>query len=230
MTEATGNPRLVTLKKVRLSFTDSLRTAKATVSGGVPKHSCNLLLESDGAEFEANKAKVISALKAAGEQEWGKEDMFKQIAENKPDRVAFRKGEKFCNQETGEVYKGYAGNWAIPCSGPGGSKNPKRPVILDRAKKPVWHPDKGAENLNRILDVCYSGCYADVKVEFYPVSGSDNGGNGIFASLQVIRSREEGDRMGGGYTFTDEELDDFEDLEDDFDAAGGSSDGDDDFG
>lgn len=224
MTEATVNPRLVTLKKVRLSFTDSLTTAKATVKGGVPKHSFNILLEPGLPETEANKAAVISALRAVGQEQWEKPEMFKTIAEDKPDRVSYRKGERFKNQESGEVYKGYEGCMVVPCAGPGGSKNPKRPVILDRKKTPIWHPAKGAENISKIADVCYSGTYADVKVEFYPVTGAESGGNGIFVACQLIRSRQEGDRMAGGYVVSDSDIDELDDLDDELDESIGSGD------
>lgn len=221
---ATENPRLVLLKNVRLMFTDSIKTAKATVTGGVPKHTCVPLIESDQPEFKDNMAKIIAALTVCGEEGWKKPDMYKVLTENKPDRLSFRKGEKCRNQESGEIYKGFESNFAItPCSGPGGSKNPKRPVILNRLKESIWNPDRGYKHEDQIADVVYSGVRADVKIEFYPVSGADQGGNGIFATIQLIRSRQEGERIGGGYTYNDEEADDFDDLEDD--AAGG-----DDFG
>lgn len=225
MSEA--NPRLVTLKNVRLSFTDSLQTAKATVKDGVPKHGCNILLEEGIPETEANKAACIAALRACGEEHWQKPDKFKIILEKDHKRLAYRKGERFTNSDD-EVYKGYEGAMVIPGYGPGGSKNPKRPVILARDKTPIWHPAKGAENVSKIGDVCYSGTRADVKVEFYPVSGADNGGDGIFATIQLIRSRQEGERMAGGYAVTDSDIDDFDDLDDD---VADLSDGDDpDFG
>lgn len=217
MTEATVNDdRVVTLRNVRLMFANSINDAEKTSEDGVPKHSCVPLLESDKPEYEANKAAVMKALKAAGVEGWDNADMFKRIAENKPDRVSFRKGEKCCNQETGEIYQGFEGNYAItPCNGPGGSKNPKRPLIMDRRKKWIWNPKKGFELKGQIPDVVYSGVYADVKIEFYPVSDKKQGGNGIFAAIHLIRSREEGERIGGGRDFSGDDGDDFEDLGDD---------------
>lgn len=217
MTEETkkNDARVVTLKNVRLMFADSINVAKATSEDGVPKHSCVPLLESDKPEFETNKAAVIAALKAAGIEGWEKEDMFKQIAEHKPDRVSFKKGEKCRNQETGEVYKGFEGNWAItPCNGPGGSTKPKRPLIMGRRKDWIWNPSKGFQLVGKIDDVVYSGVYADVKIEFYPVKDKKQGGNGIFAAIHMIRSREEGERIGGGRDFSNDSGDDFDDLED----------------
>lgn len=221
------NPRLITLKNVILSFTDSLKTAKPTVKDGVPKHGCNILVPPDEPDTAANKAKVLKALEVCGEQEWKKPEMYKTIAEDDPKRVGWRKGERFKNAE-GEIYKGYAGAMVIPASGPGGNKNPRRPVILDRNIQPIWNPDKGFELVNRIPEVCYSGVRADVKVEYYPVSGADRGGNGIFPAVQVIRSYQEGERMSGGYQYTDEEADDFDELPPQAGASSAASD--DDFG
>lgn len=205
---ATDNPRMCTLKNVRLSFTDSLKTARATVEGGTPKHTVNILIEPDKAETEANKAAAAAALKAAGTQEWDKEDMYKSLMSDKPDRCSFRKGERYKDAED-NIYNGYEGAFVISAAGPGGNKSPKRPVILDRKKERV--------SVDDIPDVAYAGVYADCKVEFYPVSGKDRGGNGIFATVQVIRSRQVGDRMAGGYTYSDKEADDFDDLEDEAD-------------
>jgi hypothetical protein len=234
--EKKKNPRIATLKNVRLSFTDSLGEAKATVKNGVPKHGCNLLLEPSTPEFEANKKAVLAAITAASEETWGKPDKWKKILEDDPKRIQYRKGEKFTNADD-EVYTGYAGCMVVPGYGPGGTKNPKRPAIMDRKKNWVWNPDKGAEASNsKILDVCYSGCYADVKVEFYGVTGADNGGDGIFSTIHLIRSRQTGDRMAGGYRISDEDADDFDDLNDDLDdlddgdTASGGSDDDDLFG
>jgi len=230
-TEATAaNPRMVTLKKLRASFTDSLTTPKPTVTGGVPKSTVNLILESDLPETEANKALIMGALKACGVEHWQKPDMYKIILEEDPKRISYRKGERFKNSD-GEVYKGYEGNMVIAAAGPGASKNPKRPVILDRRKTPIWHPAKGAENVGKIAEVVYSGCYVDAKVEFYPVSGKDAGGNGIFAVVHLIRSRQEGERMAGGFAVTDADIDEFDDLDDGDleDIGSGSASADDDF-
>ncbi|MBH0113212.1 DUF2815 family protein [Novosphingobium sp. YJ-S2-02] len=238
MTEATDNDlRVVVLKNIRIMFADSIDEAKATADDGVPKHSCVPLLESDTPEFDENKAKVIAALRAAGEEGWENPEMYKRILENKPDRVSFKKGEKCVNQETGEIYQGFEGNYAItPCNGPGGSKRPKRPLIMSRAKKWIWNPKKGFELRGQIADLVYSGVRADVKIEFYPVKEKKQGGNGIFAAIHLIRSREEGERIGGGRDFSGDSGDDFEELEDggfgdddDAPSKAGSSSSDDDF-
>lgn len=205
-----SDPRTVILNNVRLSFTDSLKDKKATVEDGEPKHSCNFILEADKPEFEDNKAKVMSAIRAACEQEWKKEDFWKTIQEDDPKRIAYRKGERFKNKETQEVYAGYAGNMAISASGPRGGR--ERPKLMDRHKRDVAYED--------IPTVCYSGSYADVKLSFF---GTTKGGNGIFCTIEGIRSRQEGERIGGGGGAS---ADDFDDLPDNsFDGGSKSSSG-----
>ncbi|MER9680789.1 DUF2815 family protein [Mesorhizobium sp. M0184] len=204
--EQKSDGRTVQLKRVRLSFTDSLKDKKATVEDGKPKHSANMILESAGKEYDANRAKVAAALKEASKQAFKNEDAYKSIAEDNPKRVCYRKGERFKNKE-GAVYAGYEGNYAISAGGPGGGA--RRPKLLDRHKRPVEEKD--------ILDVFYGGAYADVIVSFF---GTEKGGRGIFASIEAIRSHQEGDRMGGG-VYVD--ADDFDDLEDDGFDSGPSS-------
>lgn len=227
MTEETKkkNPRIATFKNVILSFTDSLGEAKATVKNGVPKHGCNILIPPNEPDTEANKAAAIAALETTGEEQWQNKDKFRNIAKKDPKRVQYRKGDTFTNADD-EPYKGYDGCMVVPAYGPGGTKNPKRPKIMDRKKNWVWNPDKGAEASNaKILDVCYSGVRADVKVEFYPVTGADAGGDGIFTALHLIRSRQVGERMAGGYQVDDSDADDFDDLEDDLDDLDAKSSG-----
>jgi hypothetical protein len=196
--EDKSDGRTVQLKRVRLSFTDSLKDKKPTVENGKPKHSVNVILESKGKEFDANKAKVGGALRAASKAAFKNEDAWKTIAEDDPKRVCYRKGERFKNKE-GTVYAGYEGNFAISAGGPGAGD--RRPKLLDRHKRPVEEKD--------ILDVFYGGSYADVIISFY---GTEKGGRGIFATIEAIRSHQEGERMGGG-VYVD--ADDFDDLEDD---------------
>jgi hypothetical protein len=196
--EDKSDGRTVQLKRVRLSFTDSLKEKKATVEGGKPKHNLNIINEASGPNFDVNQAKIMSAIKAAGEKKWKNPDAYKGIQEDNPKRLCFRKGERWKNKE-GKVYAGYEGNYAFSAAGPSGGQ--KRPKLLDRHKREV------AEDA--ILDVMYGGTYADVIVSFY---GTDEGSRGIFCSVEAIRSHQEGERMGGGIYV---DADDFDDLEDD---------------
>ena len=198
MANETTDPRTVLLKNVRLAFTDSLKDKKATVEDGEPKHSCSIIVEKGKPQSDANLAAIRAALEAAGDKEWKKPDAWKEITEDEPKRVCFRKGERFKNVE-GVIYKGFEGNFGISASGPKGGKS--RPKLLDRHKRSVEEKD--------ILDVFYGGTYADVYVSFF---GTTKGGRGIFASVEMIRSRQEGEALGGGFNGS---ADAMEDLPDD---------------
>lgn len=201
--------RTVQLNNVRLSFTDSLHTAKLPKKaepGAKPTHSVNCILERGGADFEANKAVIVSALQAASKEFKKPENYWKQLFEDDPKQCAFRKGERF-KSDSGEVYAGYEGNLVVVAKGPSGGM--KRPKILDRLKRDVAVDD--------IPDVCYGGTYADVQISWY---GTDKGGTSrITCSIEVIRSRQEGERMGGGGAGFD--ADDWDDMgeDDSFDSA-----------
>ena len=217
MATVDNDGRTVLLKNVRLSFTDSLKDKKKTSDdpNALPKHSFNIILEADKPEFEANKAACFAAMRAAGEKEWKNPEAFKSISEDNPKRVCFKKGERFKNAE-GVVYAGYEGNWAMSLSGP--SAGQKRPKLLDRQKRDVMEGE--------ILDVFYGGCYADVYVSFF---GTDKGSRGIFASGDLIRSRQTGDRMGGGFVYDESKAAALDDLDDDLPEPSGDA-GDSDFG
>ncbi|AOR76516.1 ssDNA-binding protein [Novosphingobium resinovorum] len=235
--EKKDDGRTVMLKGVPISFTDSLKDAKPTVKDGVPKHGCNILIVAGSPNEAANKAKIMSAMRAACRMEFGdeREDFFKVISEDDPKRVAYRKGERFKNSETQEVYKGYAGNMVVAGYGPGGSKNPRRPKLFNRRRKQLDEINPATEKpfftLNDVPEIFYSGCLSDVKVSFYATSHKDQGGNGLFCTIEAIRSHEEGERMAGGSVQTS--ADEFDDLDDDDDIGGASTTtaaADDDFG
>ena len=210
--------RVVMLKRVRLSFSESLKDKKATVEDGDPKHSTNVLIESDQPGFDEKKQAIVAAMKAACEKAKKPAEYFKTIAEDAPKRVSYRKGERFKNKD-GVVYEGYAGNMAISASGP--KRGQQRPTLFSRNKRKLGAPgQEGCFTVDDIPEIFYGGTYADVKVSFYY---TDKGGDGLFATIESIRSLETGERMsGGGITTT---ADEFDDAEDDhgFDADSGSS-------
>ena len=213
-TTAQADPRTVLLKRVRLSFTEGIKDKQKVVEDGKERHGFNIIIEQVGDDAKAkkyaeeNKEKCIAAMKAAGLKEFGDEMAYKSIMEDDPKRLSFRKGERFKNKETGKVYDGYTGNYALSVSGPKGGQ--VRPKLKDRHKRDVEEKD--------IETVCYSGTYGDVYVSFY---GTKEGGRGIFASAELVRSHQEGASMGRQFVYDDDELDDLED--DDDDLGGGSS-------
>ena len=202
--EEKSDGRSVQLKRVRLSFTKRLKTKGKTSDEATKEtHGLNIVLDADS----ENHRKCIAALKEAGKQAFKNENAYIEIAEDAPKRVCFREGRKFKNKE-GKIYAGYeTGKMGFAANGPSGGD--KRPKLLDRRKRPVEEKD--------INDVFYGGCYADVVVSFY---GTDKGSRGIFATIEAIRSHEEGERIGGGI---DVDADDFDDLEDDDSFVGGGS-------
>lgn len=220
--EEKSDGRTVQLKRVRLSFTKRLKTkGKTSDEANKETHGLNVILDKSQPTFQANLDKCIAALKAAGEKAWKNPDAYKDIAEDAPKRVCFRKGERFKNGE-GKVYAGYEGNYAFGANGPSGGD--KRPKLLDRRKRALREQATGEHikanaifEIADIDDIFYGGCYADVIVSFY---GTDKGSRGIFATIEAIRSHQEGERMGGG---VEVDADDFDDLEDDDSFVGGGS-------
>jgi hypothetical protein len=225
MTDKVNDPRRVTLKNVRLSFSESLLHKKKTSNTEDAKlaHSCNLILEADSPNFAENRDKCRAALDAACADKWeGQPKKWQEISEDNRKRVCFRRGETFKNQTTGEVYEGYAGNLAIAGKGPKAGQ--QRPSLLDRGKRMLKDqapPEvvKAGRTFDEdsILDIFYSGTACDAVVSFY---GTEKGGHGVFCSIEAIRSRQEGERVAGGF---DVDPDVFEDLDDDDGFMGGDS-------
>ncbi|WP_242136963.1 ssDNA-binding protein [Sphingomonas sp. TREG-RG-20F-R18-01] len=211
--ETKRDPRTVWLKRVRLSFTEALKDKQKSSDSddAKEKHSCNVIIEQVGDDAKAkamapiNIKTAIGAIEAASEKMWKDKDRWKSIQEDAPKRICFRRGERFKNKE-GKVYAGYEGNFGLTASGP--SAGQKRPKLLDRHKRDVTEND--------ILDVMYGGSYADVLVSFY---GTDKGSSGVFASIELIRSHQEGEAMGGGVVINDAVLAEIDDLDDDMPAA-----------
>lgn len=211
--------RTVTLKGVNLSFTDGIKEKKKTSKedDAKPKYNFNIINHPDGKNYDENHRKIFAALKAAGLKQWKQEDAHKTIAEDNPKRVCVKKARKFKNAE-GKIYAGYDHDGdAFSVTGPGGGQ--RRPTLLDRHKRKLREqakPEDAAAGRcfeeSDILEVFYGGTKGDVIVSFY---GTDKGSRGIFCSCELVRSHQEGERIGGGFYLTDDDLDELDDLEDD---------------
>lgn len=211
--EERGDGRTVQLKRVRLSFPASLKDKKSTTKdgSGKSKHTVNILLHPDdpvGSKYyKENVDKVLGALRAAGDAFKKKPNLYERIMDDEPKRCSWRKGEKMKTAD-GQVREHYKGGMWIAGAGP--KAGDERPVLKGKDKRLI--------GLDEIPTVFYGGVYADVVVSFY---GTDKGGSdGIFNSVEVIRSWEVGDRFpeGGGVHVDD---DDFDDDDDDFAGMGG---------
>jgi hypothetical protein len=201
--DATG--RTVTLTRVRASFAESLQVAslpkKNKDPSAKPTHGANWLLETGSPDFESNQAATISAMKAAAREFKRPEDWYKTLMADDPKQCALRKGERF-KTDKGEIYKGYEGNLVLASKGPAAGKS--RPQIRDRYKKVI-------EDVTKINEIVYNGSYCDVIISFY---GTDNGGTArLTCSVEAVRSHQEGERLGGGGIYVDD--DDFDTLEED---------------
>lgn len=197
--------RRVTIKNVRLSY-PTLRTKRAAVKDGKEKFSASFLMDPKTPEGQTAIKACQAAVAAAEIKEFGegKAGHIAKVVQD-PKRIALKKGEKCMNNE-GEVYKGYEGMVALTCSAD------KRPLLLAKNKTEI--------DLDDIEDEMYGGVFCDATVAFFCISEKDKGGNGLFCSVEAIRSRETGESFGGGRRAT---ADDFDDLDDDDGISGGTS-------
>lgn len=204
------DPRRVQIKDVILSY-PTLRTKKAAVKDGKEKFSASFLMDSKTPHGVDNIKKLQAAVAAAEVKEFGegKAGHIKKTVKD-PKRIALKKGDECTNTE-GEVYSGYEGKVALTCSAD------RRPKLFDKNKLDV--------DLEDIEDKFYGGVRCDAIVSFFCISDKDKGGNGLFCSVEAIRSREDGVPFGGGSRAS---ADDFDDLDEDDDGLGETTSGGDD--
>lgn len=185
-------PDVVVLKNVRLGF-PKLWKAEAATADATPKFGASLIIEAGTADEKANLKACEAAVSYVAKKTWAdKAERIVGAIERK--RKSFRDGDGETNEE-GETWDGFSGAMIVS------AKNNKRPQILNRDKTPLAEED----------GVVYSGCYVDAVVSFYTTSKKEQGGNGIFASLEIVRFRKDGDAFGAGKLNVDDYLDDVED-------------------
>ena len=194
---------------VRLSF-PKFFTPEASVEGGPLKFGCSFLMHPDDEHYEANTERAQNAYDAVHAETWGGKKVVL-----KDDRKAYRAGETFTNQE-GEMYAGYEDTMVVTASKQAakGNKDPNdsahnrlRPRLVTRGKVDVKEDD----------GLFYGGCRVDAVVNFYSVTEQKRGGNGIFATLELVRFRRDDTPFGAAPV----DLDILEDLEDDEDDDSG---------
>lgn len=191
----------VTLKGARASFFKAFEKT-ASVASGREGYRSNWLFDPNTAEGK----QCIALCKKAIEEV--KKDKWKEKAASikfKPDRVCFREGETFTSEDTGEVYEGYEGMYALV------TNNQTPPTIVNRDRTPLKKDD----------GVIYSGCYCVVVVRFYAVTGQEKGGNGIFCTLEGVQFLRNGEAFGAAALNAEEAFDDLSDLDDEGDGLGG---------
>lgn len=212
-----STPDVVVLQNVRLGFPKLFRAERPTPDSKNAKYGANFIIDPTTKTGKANVEKVKEAQRYAAKGKFG--DKWETIIKNlEKNRRAFRDGSSMTNDE-GEVYNGFEGMRVVVA---GRNESQGRPSNLDRHKNPVTEED----------GILYAGCYVDAVVSFYAVTGKERGGNGVFASLEVVRFRGDGEAFGGGIS-SDAATDLLDDLDDDDDglddsASGGDMEEDDD--
>ena len=185
-------PDVVVLKNVRLSF-PKLFTPEASVPGGPVKFGASFLIDTSSAEGKANLKAVEAAISSVAKKAWA--DKAERIVANlAEDRKCLRDGNKATNAE-GDVYDGYADMKYVA------SSNKKRPQVLNRDKTPLAEED----------GVIYGGCRVDAVISVYATTRKEQGGNGIFSSLEIVRFRADDESFGAGKVSADDYLDDLDD-------------------
>lgn len=193
---AEARPDVVVLNMVRLSF-PKLWKPEASTPDSPLKFSASLLIDPDTDTGKANIKKIEAAIKHVKVKNWQeKADKIYNNIEAK--RRAYRDGDDATNAE-GDQYAGYEGMMYVSAS------NRKRPQILNRDKTPLVEED----------GVVYGGCYVDAVVSFYATTKKEQGGNGLFATLELVRFRKDGEPFGSAPIDADDYLDDLDDDEDD---------------
>jgi len=159
----------VTLKDVRLTF-PRLFEPQVVNGQGEPKYSASALFS----KTHPCVAEITKAIQSVAAAKWGAKaaDQLKQL--KAADRLPVHDGDGKAD------YDGYAGNLFMNCS------NKVRPLVIDGNKSPLQATDGKP----------YSGCYANMIVEFW---AQDNQfGKRVNASLLGVQFLRDGERLAGG--------------------------------
>ena len=187
---------VVVLQSVRLSF-PKLFKPEASIEGGTPKFGAAFLMDPETETGKANIKALKAAINAAAKKTWA-EKAEKVMKALDSDRSGLRDGDTATNGE-GDVYSGYENMMFVSAS------NRKRPQVLNRDKTPITEED----------NVIYGGCYVDAVVSVWATADKKLGGNGVFATLEVVRFRKDGEAFGASSIDADDYLDDLDDDDDD---------------
>ena len=177
-------PNQAVLLNVRLAFND-LFTPTAFKAGQPEMFRANVLVEPGSENDKKVQACIAHVGKEKFKDKWPKK---KQLFEGDTKAFPYHDGNK-------KDYAGYEDMWALTAV-----KNSKagKPLIVNRDKTPT--ADDGT---------IYSGCYVNIKVEFWAQDGENSG---IRCSLLSVQYWLPGDRFGGGSKPTADDLPEDENL------------------
>ena len=188
MTTETRRAVPLLLRNKRLGFVDLAEPR--SINGGKPVYGMRIIVDPTDPD-----AKIIDkAIVEVATTQWkDKADAVLDMLYDKG-RVAYLK--KAYRNLKGEVYKGFDGMYSLGASSP----QDKPPTCFDEYGKEL-----DAAGIRRKL---YSGCYAHVKVELYPLLRDD--GNRISCAVLGVVFAADGEAFGGGSPMAT--ADDFADL------------------
>lgn len=192
MTDKAKREGVVTLKNVRLSF-PHLFEPTASIEDGPKKYRAAFLIDPTTESGKANLKVLGAAFDKAALGVWKTKEKADKIR-NKldSDRSGLRDGEDATNKE-GDVYAGYEGMKFITAS------NGKKPKVLRRDKS-VIDSTEAAE--------IYGGCYVNAVVSVWATNLEKHGGNGLFATLEIVQYAKKGEPFGAAELDEDDYLDD----------------------
>ena len=147
----------------------------------------------DGA---ANIEIIEKAIMKAAKGVW-KDKAEKVLKTLKVDRAGLRNGDECTNSE-GDVYSGYEGMMAISAT------NGKKVKVLNRDKSRI-DPDDAA--------IIYAGCYVNAVISIWATDQKKHGGNGVFATLEIVQYARKGEPFGAAELDEDDYLDEMEEEE-----------------
>jgi len=188
---------IVTLRDVRLSF-PHLFEPTASVEDGPKKYRATFLMDPETESGKKNIAAIEAAIKKAAAGVW-KGNADKIRAKLDSDRSGLRDGDD-CTNQAGDVYAGYEGMMAL------GATNARKVKVLRR--------DKSTIDSTEAAEI-YAGCYVNAVVSIWATDQKKHGGNGIFATLEIVQYLRKGEPFGAAELDEDDYLDDMGDEEED---------------
>lgn len=190
---------VVTLKNVRLSF-PHLFTPTSSIEDGPKKYRATFLIDPNTPDGKSNLKVLNAALDKAALGVWKtKEKADKIRAKLDSDRSGLRDGDDATNKE-GDVYAGYEGMMFI------GATNGKKPKVL-RRDKTIIDSSEAAE--------IYGGCYVNAVISVWATNQEKHGGNGMFATLEIVQYARKGEPFGAAELDEDDFLEDMGEEEED---------------
>ena len=188
MTTETRRAVTVVLKNKRIGFVNLAEPR--SVNGGKPSYSVRVIVDPKDADVKALDAAILEVATT----QWKDKAKTQIDMLTEKGRIAFTKKE-YRSASTGEVFKGFENTFSLNASAPAD----KQPKCFDE-----FGNELDNDGIRRKL---YSGCFAHVKVEIYPLLRDD--GNRINCGVLGVMFAGEGEAFGGGSVTT---ADDFAGL------------------